>query len=115
MLTSRIKWKQLTNLGQLENIVNESVENPILIFKYSTRCVVSRMVLRQFENEFDLHDDVTLYFLDLLQHRDVSNAIEIQFGVRHESPQIIVIKDGNAIYNASHENIIADDLKEFIS
>ncbi len=110
----KIGWKQLTDLDQLNSIVNESTEKTIVIFKHSTRCSVSRMVLKQFENEFGLQDKMTTYFLDLLEHRDISNAIASQFNVQHQSPQMIVIKDGHPVYNASHENIDAEDLKDFI-
>ena len=111
---SRVKWRQLTNLGQLNEIIHESTTQPIIIFKHSTRCSVSRMVLKSFENEFDLQDKITPYFLDLLENRDISNEIAARFGVTHQSPQIIVIKDGKAVYNASHENIDASQLEQFV-
>ena len=112
--TSKVEWRQLTDLAELETIVNESNDIPILIFKHSTRCGISRMVLRQFENEFDFQDEITPYFLDLLQHRDISNEIANRFDVQHQSPQMVVIKGGVAVYNASHESIAAADLKDFI-
>ena len=70
--------------------------------------------LKQFESEFDLEDQVTPYFLDLLEHRDISNAIAERFDVVHQSPQIIVIKDGKAIYDTSHESIDARKLETFL-
>ena len=84
----------LTDLAQLDEMVAESTEKPVVVFKHSTRCGVSRMVLKQFENEFDLHDEITPYFLDLLAHRTISNEIAKRFDVFHQSPQLIVIKDG---------------------
>ncbi len=110
---SKVGWKQLTDLEELNTIVKESNEKLVVIFKHSTRCGISRMVLKQFENEFNSDDKITLYFLDLLEYRAISNAIASQFDVPHQSPQMIVIKDGIAIYNASHENIDAHDLKNF--
>jgi bacillithiol system protein YtxJ len=68
------------------------------------------MALKQFENEFNSSDKVTPYFLDLIAHRDISNAIAHQFGVTHESPQLLLIKDGKAIYNVSHSDIDAQEL-----
>ncbi|MBL7886234.1 MAG: bacillithiol system redox-active protein YtxJ [Flavobacterium sp.] len=109
--SSTINWRELTDLGQLNDIVDASFEQPVLIFKHSTRCGVSRSVLRQFENEFDATLKITPYFLDLLEHRDISNEIASRFGVVHQSPQLIVIKEGNAIYNVSHDSIDAHDLK----
>lgn len=111
---SNISWRVLTDLGQLNEIINESVTTPVVIFKHSTRCSVSRMALKQFENEFDLQSKVTPYFLDLLEHRDVSNEIAELFQVMHQSPQLILIKNGVAIYNASHSDIAADDLKRYL-
>lgn len=111
---SKVGWKQLTDLGQLNEIIDLSTQKPVAIFKHSTRCSVSRMVLKQFENEFDLQDKVVPYFLDLLEHRDISNEIATRFGVQHQSPQLIVIKDGKAIYNASHESIDTLKLEQFV-
>jgi bacillithiol system protein YtxJ len=111
---SRIAWRVLTDLGQLNEIVNESTEKPVVIFKHSTRCSISRMALRQFEQEFDLEGKVVPYYLDLLEHRDISNDIANRFGVYHQSPQLILIKDGKAIYDRSHESIDANKLVDFI-
>ncbi|WP_394759417.1 bacillithiol system redox-active protein YtxJ [Flavobacterium sp.] len=112
--TSKVNWIQLVDLGQLKEIIDTSTEKPALIFKHSTRCSISRMVLKQFENEFDLKDKITPYFLDLLEHRDISNEIANRFGVTHQSPQLIIIKNGVSIYDASHESINADDLQKFV-
>ncbi|MFV8376684.1 bacillithiol system redox-active protein YtxJ [Flavobacterium sp. LB1P71] len=107
---NKINWNELTDLGQLNEIIFISNEKPVAIFKHSTRCSVSRMALKQFENEFNSADKVTPYFLDLIAHRDISNAIADQFGVTHQSPQLIVIKDGKAVYNVSHSDIDAEEL-----
>lgn len=111
---SKVGWRQLTNLRQLNEIGEVSTEKAVLIFKHSTRCSVSRMVLKQFENEFDLQDKIVPYFLDLLQHREISNTIASDYEVQHQSPQVIIIKDGKAVYNASHENIDTKQLEQFI-
>jgi bacillithiol system protein YtxJ len=111
---SKVGWKQLTDLAELNTIVKESNEKAVVIFKHSTRCGISRMVLKQFENEFHSHDTITPYFLDLLAHRDISNAIATRFLVAHQSPQMIVIKEGVAVYSASHESIDAAELQHFI-
>jgi bacillithiol system protein YtxJ len=111
---SKVGWRQLTNLGQLNEIGEVSTEKAVLIFKHSTRCSVSRMVLKQFENEFDLQGKIVPYFLDLLQHREISNTIASDYEVQHQSPQVIIIKDGKAVYNASHERIDTKQLEQFI-
>ncbi|MFV8271147.1 bacillithiol system redox-active protein YtxJ [Flavobacterium sp. GT2N3] len=107
---NKINWNELTDVVQLDEIIAISNEKPVAIFKHSTRCSVSRMALKQFENEFNSSDKVTPYFLDLIAHRDISNAIAVRFGVTHQSPQLILIKDGKAIYNVSHSDIDAESL-----
>jgi bacillithiol system protein YtxJ len=105
-----MNWTLLTDLGQLNEISELSFQKPVAIFKHSTRCSISRMALKQFENEFNLEDKVTPYYLDLLEFRPISNEIAGRFGVMHQSPQIILIKDGNAVYTASHSDIQVADL-----
>ncbi|MFV8361512.1 bacillithiol system redox-active protein YtxJ [Flavobacterium sp. LS1P3] len=107
---NKINWNELTDLGQLSEIIEISNEKPVAIFKHSTRCSVSRMALKQFENEFNSSDKVTPYFLDLIAHRDISNEIASRFGVTHQSPQLILIKEGKAVYNVSHSDIDAEEL-----
>ena len=111
---SKIGWKLLTDLAQLDEINEESNVKPVMIFKHSTRCSISRMALRHFENDFDLEDTIIPYFLDLLEHRDISNEIANRFGVVHQSPQLLLINKGKSIYNVSHNFIDAKDLKNHI-
>lgn len=108
--TPNINWIPLTDLGQLNEISDLSFQKPVAIFKHSTRCSISRMALKQFENEFNLDDKVTPYYLDLLEFRPISNEIASRFQVFHQSPQLILIKDGNAIYSASHSDIEVEAL-----
>jgi bacillithiol system protein YtxJ len=103
--TAKMNWIPLVDLGQLNELILLSSEKPVIIFKHSTRCSVSRMVLKQFESEFDLEDQVTPYFLDLLEHRDLSNAIAERFNVLHQSPQLLLVKNGKSVYDASHSAI----------
>lgn len=112
--SSNMEWNALTNINQLNQIVEESNENLVIIFKHSTRCSISRFALKQFEKEFDLKGKVKPYFLDLLEHRDISNEIALQFGIQHQSPQLIVIKNGVAVYDTSHDSIDASALKRFV-
>lgn len=106
-----VAWKPLTDVAQLEAIINESAQKPAVIFKHSTRCGISRMTLKRFEAEFKLQDKVTPYFLDLLQHRDVSDAVSQQFNVVHQSPQLLLIVAGKCIYDESHGDIDAEALE----
>ena len=111
---SKINWVQLTDLGQLNEISQLSNEKPVVIFKHSTRCSISRMALKLFENEFDLSDKVTPYFLDLIAFRDISNEIASRFEVVHQSPQLLLIVGGKSVYDVSHSSIDADELKSKI-
>ncbi|MEZ7992924.1 MAG: bacillithiol system redox-active protein YtxJ [Flavobacteriaceae bacterium] len=109
-----IPWNRLTSVNQLIEIEKESFHQPIAIFKHSTRCGTSSMALRQFESQFEADNtSVKLYFLDLLSFKDISNEIAIRFQVFHESPQLIVLKDGNTIHHSSHHQIDAGLLEQF--
>ncbi len=112
--SSSFDWKNLLSIQQLELITEDSNTKPILIFKHSTRCSISRMALKQFEREFDYQDKVTPYFLDLIANRDVSDDIASRFHVTHQSPQVLLIKDGKSIYDASHSDISAEKVKQLI-
>lgn len=111
-----IPWIPLNRVEQLDEIVALSQESPVLIFKYSTTCGVSRIALQNFERDLTLETDkIKLYFLDLLAFRDVSNEIAHRFRVTHQSPQVIMIKNGSPVYNASHHYIDATDLLPLIT
>ncbi|HEY6142469.1 MAG TPA: bacillithiol system redox-active protein YtxJ [Flavobacterium sp.] len=110
-LNSKVNWIPLQHLGQLDELVAFSEQKPAVIFKHSTRCSVSRFALKQFENEFDLKEEVDAYFLDLLEYRDISNEIANRFNVYHQSPQLLLIKEGKSVYDVSHDAIDAVELK----
>jgi bacillithiol system protein YtxJ len=108
-------WNVLDSLTELDAIEKESFTKPIAIFKHSTGCGISRMAWNQFKKEFNIpNDDMDLYYLDLLAYRSISNEIASRFKVVHQSPQLIVIKDGKAVYDTSHEGIDAEGLEKFI-
>ena len=111
-----VPWHALTETDQLAEIENESEKQPVVIFKHSTRCGISRMVLNNFERNYDLPKDkeVKLYFLDLLANRDISGEVADRFSVRHESPQMIILKDRKVVHHASHQSIELASVKEHI-
>jgi bacillithiol system protein YtxJ len=111
---SKINWLQLTDSTQLDEIEDASNSKLVLIFKHSTRCSISRMALRQFENEFEVNENVLPYYLDLLNHRDISNEIASKFSVVHQSPQLLIISNEKCIYNASHSDIDAEVIKNYL-
>lgn len=100
-------WKTIKSEEDLEKVIKQSYENRVAVFKHSTSCFISKTVLKNFEKEIENSDEqnVSFYFLDLLAFRPISNKIAEDFGIRHESPQLIVIEDGKAINNASHQDI----------
>lgn len=100
-------WKTIESEEDLENAVKSSHDRKIAIFKHSTRCFISKTVLKNFEKEVENNTptDTDLYFLDLLAHRALSNKIAEDLEVQHQSPQLIVIKNGKAISSASHQSI----------
>jgi len=107
-----LNWNALTEIKQLDAIVTASAEKPVVIFKHSTRCSISRMALKNFEREYNLEEsEVAPYFLDLLEHRDISNEIAQKFQVIHQSPQLLLIKNGKSVYDVSHSEIDAEALK----
>lgn len=99
-----MNWILLTTEAQLEEIRAKSVAKPQVIFKHSTRCATSSMVKNRLErNEQPVHID--FYFLDLIAHRLLSNKIAEVFNVYHESPQLLLIKNGECVYEESHTGI----------
>ncbi len=109
-------WIELNSIDQLDEIEKSSEEKTVAILKHSTRCGVSRMVLRMFESDYDLDENepVDLYFLDLITYREISNEIASRFRVHHESPQLIVMKNREVVHHSSHQGISANKLKELV-
>lgn len=110
-----LPWMPLNDLSQLDAIEEKSKTKTQVIFKHSTRCGISRMVMNQFVDNYDLtEDNLDLYYLDLLNYREVSNDVGYKFQVMHESPQLLVIKNGVAVAHASHGQINEVDLGKFV-
>lgn len=109
-------WIDLNSMEQLDEIEERSEERTVAILKHSTSCGISRMVLKMFESDYDLNknEPIDLYFLDLRAHRDISNAIADKFSVKHESPQLIVLRNREVVHHASHQGISAAKLKELV-
>jgi bacillithiol system protein YtxJ len=108
---ANIKWLQLTDSNQLEEIKALSADVPCIIFKHSTRCSISSLAQNRLESKWSFEDNTVLpYFLDLIAYRELSNGIAETFGVRHESPQLLLIQDGQCTYEASHLDISVREL-----
>ena len=108
-----LPWQSLNNELQLNEIKERSKTRMQLIFKHSTRCGISRMVINQFKASYDLDLNADLYYLDLLNNRNLSHKIADRFEVKHESPQLLAIKNGTVVAHASHNAITDLDLNRF--
>ncbi|SNR53299.1 MULTISPECIES: bacillithiol system redox-active protein YtxJ [Hymenobacter] len=110
-------WQPLTQAEQLTEIVRESHEQPVIIFKHSTTCSISAAAKAKVERQWDGAglEGTKVYYLDLLRFRPISQEIAEKFGVRHESPQLLLIQDGECRYDASHMGIRLSDVKSLVS
>jgi bacillithiol system protein YtxJ len=106
-----MNWIPLQMEAQLEEIRERSAQRPQVIFKHSTRCSTSALVKSRLDRTA-LSPDIDFYYLDLLKYRPVSNKVAEIFGVQHESPQILVIRDGKCVFEESHLGITMDAILE---
>lgn len=104
-------WIELHNIDQLDCLCESSCTKPCVIFKHSTRCSISHMALARLERAV-APEETNFYFLDLIKHRDISQAIAERFSVQHESPQVLLIRNGECVYDNSHNGITMEELAE---
>lgn len=108
-------WNNLTPEISLDEIDRLSQEKHVLLFKHSTRCSVSVMAKNSLDRDWDIDkEELSLFYLDLLQYRPISNEIAERYGITHESPQVLLIKNGKCIYHTSHSNISVREIKRNI-
>jgi bacillithiol system protein YtxJ len=106
-----MNWIPLQEEGQLRQICEKSAGRPQVIFKHSTRCSTSALVKSRLER-VEQPERIDFYFLDLLSHRSISNSISRTFRVDHESPQVLLIVNGECVYDESHLGITMDEIVE---
>lgn len=106
-------WKNLETETQWKEIIEQSWQQPVLVFKHSTRCSISVMALDRINRNWDsaLEPAISAWYLDLLNFREISNQIAADTGVEHQSPQLLMIKDGKCVKSETHQAI---RLEEFI-
>ena len=104
-------WNDLTDESQLAEIKTLSATQPVIIFKHSTRCSISSMAKTRLERAM-APESVAFYYLDLIHYRSISNKITDVFGVHHESPQVLLIRNGVCVYDESHNGISMDEIIE---
>lgn len=106
-----MQWIAITSVEQLDAIKEASFTKPQVIFKHSTTCSISKMALSRFERE-EAPTSIDFNYLDLLNFRNISSEIAEKFQVHHESPQVILLKNGECIYDESHYGIMMDEIIE---
>ncbi len=106
-----MNWIALQSEEALNTIKEKSFNKPQVIFKHSTRCSISSMAKNRLDKS-ETYAEVDFNYLDLLSYRSVSNKIASEFNVYHESPQILLIKNGECIYDESHSGIDAKEIIE---
>lgn len=109
-----MNWNMLSSLEQIEIIRKASIDRPQVIFKHSTRCSISAMAKNRLEKSTP-PEGIDFHFLDLIQYRPVSNAVAHEFGIEHESPQILLIRNKSIVYTASHMGISMTELEEAVN
>lgn len=108
-------WIPLTSLDGLSTLTEDSNTNTCIILKHSTTCPISSVAKMRIDDHWDIDDpNLKLYYLDLIAHRSVSNQIADQFEIVHESPQILIIKEGRCVYDVSHMDINMSEIKDGI-
>lgn len=109
-------WHKIESENDLNTAIENSNTKNVVIFKHSTRCIISKTVLKNFENEAENSntENIDFYYLDLLNYRNISNEIAEQFIITHQSPQVILIKNEEAVYNASHDGISLETIKQHL-
>lgn len=106
-----LQWNKLDDISQLDLLVEESYRMPVVLFKHSTRCSISSAALGRIQRGWtEEHMKAKAYYLDLITYREISNRIAQLFSIEHQSPQVIVIRKGKAVYDASHSMILPDEL-----
>ena len=108
-----MNWIELESETQLESIKEESTDQPVLIFKHSTTCSISAMAINRLERAWKPEEvsGVKAYYLDLLANRNLSRQVANVFEVMHESPQVLLIRNGTCVYHASHMGISYNEVK----
>jgi bacillithiol system protein YtxJ len=108
-----MEWNTINTVSELETAINGSENAWIGLFKHSTRCSISATALDRLERNWDkVNGKIKPYYIDLIAHRDVSNAVQEKLEIAHESPQFILVKDGKAVYHESHFGIQVDEILE---
>ena len=112
---TNVNWIPLNSLEQIKTIKELSKSETILVFKHSTRCGISGMVIKRFENLFDSSmNNIKVYYLDLLNFRAISDEVGYSFQAEHQSPQLLIIRNEVAVLNVSHYDISTVNIQKYL-
>ena len=110
-----VNWAMIDGIDTMTEIIDNAKNSTLIIFKHSSRCGMSSSILRKFEKKTSttFTDKKLFYFLNVIKHKDVSDEIEKRFSIRHESPQVLIVKNNEVIKHDSHYSILDIDLADF--
>ena len=112
---TNVNWIPFNSLEQIKTIKELSKSETILVFKHSTRCSISSMVIKRFENLFDSSmNNIKVYYLDLLNFRAISDEVGYSFQAQHQSPQLLIIRNEVAVLNVSHYDITTVNIQKYL-
>jgi len=112
---TNVNWIPLNSLEQIKTIKELSKSETILVFKHSTRCGISGMVIKRFENLFDSSmNNIKVYYLDLINFRAISDEVGYSFQAQHQSPQLLIIRNEVAVLNVSHYDITTVNIQKHL-
>lgn len=106
--------KELLEIEELENVWEASTEQGVILFKQSTTCPISANAFHQLHTYLEEDSEVPAFFVKVRETRPVSNEITEELGVDHESPQVFIIKDREALWHTSHGDITVDAIREAV-
>lgn len=102
-------WKEITSEADWKSVLTDSQSTPQLVYKHSTRCSISLVAKSRLERS-GLPENIRFCYLDLIKYRSISNLIAEDTGIRHESPQVLLIVNEKCVYNESHMAINMEDI-----
>jgi len=111
-----MNWIHIKSEDMIDDIKKESYKNRVLIFKYSPKCSINMLMMNMLEREWNCSEleNIKTYFINIIAYRHISNMIESEFDVYHESPQVLIIENGKSIHDVSHGKIRYENLKEVL-
>ena len=105
----KARFNEIHTTDELDALIEQSGEKPIVLFKHSTTCPISHGVYKEVSNA-----DADINLIVVQNSRNVSTAVAEKTGIRHESPQALILKNGKVVYHASHYDVTANDINSEI-